>query len=657
MIKFAWILITLMAATLANAQKYLVRLNNKGNTPFTLSNPAAYLSSKALERRSRYTIAIDSTDLPVTPSYIDSIRSVSGVTVLNVSKWLNQVSIQVTNPEALEKINRFPFVQTASRIASHIEKNEKIMEGASILSHPSKKFKLKTNQRKVAHTSDNVLDYGNSFSQVHIHNGEFLHNIGLRGQHMIVGILDAGFRNFTSLKAFDSVIANGQILGTWDFVANNETVTDDDAHGMQVFSVIAANIPGTFIGTASKAGYYLFRSENVASEYPIEEHDWVCAAERVDSLGGDIITSSLGYTKFQDAQFNHTYAQMDGNTTMAAIGADLAAKKGILVGNAVGNDGNSSWKFLSTPADGDSVLAVGSVNSNGQPSATSSFGPSADGQVKPDVASMGVNTTIQLTNNKIGTSSGTSFACPNLMGLATCLWQGFPEKNNMAIINALRQSASMSSNPDNKIGYGIPDVKIAVSLLLKQTALVQTSLMNCKALIQWTSKDMNAMKYVVERKRANDTGFIKLTEIKGSGNVFSTHSYQWTDDLKNTEAGQVQYRIQQVLDTSDITFSALYLDTLAVIIVPSCALTDKFTVMPNPNRGEFVLQAAFEESVNNLQLIIFNAAGQRVFSQKQSKPTGIINYNLAITHLASGKYYLKIYNDNTLLATKEFIRL
>lgn len=461
---------------LCNAQfsRYIIQFKDKATSPFSLSTPAQYLSQRAIDRRTRYDIAVDSTDLPVTPRYIDSIRLAGSVTVLNVSKWLNQISIQTTDAAALTKINGFSFVKTVAPIAARLAvgsgKNEK---EANIF-----RVANTANINNTTNITADFFNYGQSFGQVHIHNGEFLHNIGLRGQNMVIGILDAGFRNYTTLKAFDSVNSNGQVLGTYDFVARETSVVEDDAHGMQCFSIIAANIPNQFVGTAPKANFYLFRSEDASSEYPIEEHNWVCAAERVDSSGGDLISSSLGYSDgMSNPAFNHSYAEMNGNTTMAARGADLAARKGILVGNSAGNDGGGSFHFISTPADGDSVMAVGAVTVEGVAAGFSSYGPSSDGQVKPDVTSVGVNTVLQTTANTIGASNGTSFSCPNMVGLATCLWQGFQEFNNMKILNALRRSGHKFSAPDDRVGYGIPDMKKAVMLLLKDfsTATVTTS--------------------------------------------------------------------------------------------------------------------------------------------------------------------------------------
>jgi subtilisin family serine protease len=367
------------------------------------------------------------------------VRLAGTVTILNISKWLNSVTIQTTDAAALAKINGFSFVQTSSPIAARMASDRNKFEQEQIQ-------KPSVSHKETGIASD-FFDYGSSFAQIHIHNGEFLHNIGLRGEGMQIGMLDAGFQNYLTVRAFDSARANGQFLGTWDFVAKETSVNEDNPHGMQCLSTIAANIPGQFVGTAPKASFYLFRSEDASSEYPIEEHNWVCAAERVDSAGGDMISSSLGYNSFDAplATQSHTYADMDGNTTMAAIGADLAAKKGILVMNSAGNEGGNSWGKIITPADGDSVMAVGAVNASGIPAGFTSRGPSSDGQVKPDVASVGVATVVQLQNNTIGTNNGTSFSAPNMAGLTACLWQGFQEFTNIKIINALQRAGSRAT--------------------------------------------------------------------------------------------------------------------------------------------------------------------------------------------------------------------
>ena len=352
----------LISESQAQFTRYLVKLKNKGGTPFTIANPIAYLTQRSIDRRTRYGITIDSTDLPVTPSYVTQIRNVPNVTVLNVSKWLNSISILTTDANAITTISGFSFVQSVGGIAARTNENgranrDKFEIEESITSVPS--------TERPGQIEADYYNYGtSSYNEIHLHNAEFLHNIGLRGQGLRVALLDAGFTGYSNLRSFDSMNLNSQLLGTWDFVSRHADV-NDHSHGMQCLSIIAANIPGQFIGKAPKANFYLYRTEDAPTEYPIEEHNWSCGAERADSNGTDVISTSLGYTTFDNATFNYTYNDMNGNTTMCAIAADLAAKKGMIVFAANGNDGNGAWHFLSTPADGDSVVAVGAVNAAG----------------------------------------------------------------------------------------------------------------------------------------------------------------------------------------------------------------------------------------------------------------------------------------------------
>lgn len=642
-----------LAHTQANKTRYIVRFRDKGSNPFSLAAPINYLSQRALDRRNRYNLPIDSTDLPVTPRYLDSVRLAGAVNIINASKWLNSVSIQATDAAALAKISTFPFVVSVAPIAARTGGGRTPDE---LITDPTGLRGLSP-QRGL--NTEDFFSYGSSFNQLHIHNGEFLHNIGLRGQNMIIGILDAGFNNYLTVRAFDSARANGQILGTWDFVAGNASVNEDDAHGMECFSIIASNIPGQLVGSAPKASFYLFRSENSASEYPIEEHNWVCAAERVDSSGGDLISSSLGYgDQMSDPIFDHTYSQMDGNTTMAAIGADLAAKKGILVVNAAGNEGTNTWHYILTPADGDSVMAVGATDINGNVASFSSYGPSADGQIKPDVSSVGVNTFLQTPGNTISAGNGTSFATPNMCGLTACLWQGFPELSNMRIVNALRLAGNRATAPDNRTGYGIPDVKKAVLRLLKEFATSSVSASDCKATLTWTSKDMSAMKYEIERKLPGDTGFIKLATQTGSGSIFSTHSnYQYTDNLNGLAAGLIQYRIREVIDTSVGTFTADYIDTAVLNLASGCIAQNGVTLIPNPARDHVTVKVVTATASSNLIIRIINAAGEEVALSHRPKPAGTSMFDLSIGYLAAGKYFISVYDGGQLIATQELLKL
>lgn len=641
----------------AQAQtRHLVQFKNKDNNNFSLANPSAFLSARSIARRTRYGIGLDSTDLPVTERYLDSIRAVPNVTILNVSKWLNQVSILTSDAAALSKINSFPFVvattPTAARISESVSKKFADIQNAA-----------NNVAARMGQAAADYFNYGQSYAQVHLHNGEFLHNLGLRGQGMIIGMLDAGFNNYLGVTAFDSARANGQILGTYDYVSNNTNVNDDASHGMQCFSTIAANIPGQFVGTAPKANFYLFRTEDAATEYPIEEHNWVCGAERLDSAGTDVLSSSLGYYDFQGAfnnsTYNHTYAQMDGNTTMSAIGADLAAKKGLVVFNSAGNSGNSgSYRFIFTPADADSILAVGAVNSSGAVASFSSYGPSSDGQIKPDVASVGAGTIVQFPNNAIGGNNGTSFACPNLAGLVTCLWQGFPEMNNMKIVNAIRLAGHKANTPDDRVGYGIPDVKKAIVQLIKDFATTTVTSSNCKATISWTSKDMSAMKYEIDRKLPGETSFKKIAEQLGTGVVFGTRSYSFADSLINVPAGAISYRIRQLVDTAAATIAVDTLQTVSV--TPNCILTvqkNHFLLLPNPARQQVTIRHNSDEAMNELEIVVRNAAGSFVLQKKVNKGPGLEDIDLSVMQLSSGTYYVSLYHKGTLLGTKELIKL
>lgn len=671
MIKYLLLVLVILSALQtieAQHTRFIVNFKNKAGTPFSLNNASAYLSQRSIERRTRYNISLDSTDLPVTPRYIDSLRSAGTVTILNVSKWLNQVSIQTTDAAAINKINSLPFVQSIAPIAARIN-NTNESEIKNKLKEDVYEFGQRSSiasTNRIYNIAADFYNYGLSYPQVRIHNGEFLHNIGLRGQNMIIGMLDAGYFNYTSLRAFDSVRLNGQILDTYDFVARERSVVEDNAHGMMVLSIIAANIPGEFVGTAPKANFYLYRSEDAATEYPIEEHNWVCAAERVDSAGGDVINSSLGYATFDDPGFNYTYSQLNGNIAISTIGADLAAKKGILVMNSAGNSGAGSWKFIGAPADGDSVIAVGAVNSSGIVGSFSSYGPSSDGQIKPDIASVGVGTVIQLTNNTIGSGNGTSFASPNMAGLATCLWQGFREFNNMKIANALRQAGSTASAPNDRIGYGIPDMKKAVMNLLKDYSTATATVSACRSTINWSSKDMSAMKYEIERRAPGQSSYTKIAERFGTGSIFSNQSYQYSDTLVNVQSGTITYRIRQVIDTSATGFTADYIDTVSVSLASSCITTgiDPVTgngaevlLIPNPANDQVSLKVSTTNPISNLQIRITDAAGRTVRIIKESKPSGTTIFPINISNLPRGKYFVVLYNNQNLLGTMELLKL
>ena len=660
-----------LIASESNAQftRYVVKLKNKGGTPFTFANPNAYLSQRAIDRRTRYGIAIDSTDLPCTPAYITQIRNVPNVTVLNVSKWLNAVSIQTSDANAITTINAFPFVVSTTGVAAKIGPPE-----------PDGKFGMESIEGPVPPQTQRLtgtMDFFNygatSFNEIHLHNGEFLHNIGLRGQGMQIAVMDGGFFNYSNVNyhAFDSARINGQFLDTWDFVNREVSVVEDDSHGMSCLSTIAANIPGTFVGKAPKASFRLYRTEDVFSEHKIEEFNWACGAERSDSTGADVISTSLGYyIQMDPPSVDHPNSDMDGNTTMAAIAGDLAAKKGLLVFASIGNDGGNpvATHFLSTPSDGDSVLAIGAVNVAGTVANFSSYGPSADGQVKPDLSSVGVSALVQTSAGGIGVSNGTSFACPNMAGMGSCLWQGFPEYSNMKIRDALWRSSNMYATPNNRIGYGIPNVKTAFTILLMNFATASVTSNNCDVTVNWASKDVNAMKYEIERDLG--AGFIKVGERQGTGgDVLSNKNYTFNETLLSANPGIVKYRIRQIIDTATATFAAVYTDTVSFTLATACPIVPppppvdpnktKVTVIPNPARDNTPVTVKVETptAIVNMSIQLVDMKGRVVMRIHQPKPAGPAVFDLPVGRIAAGKYVIAIYDGSKKVTSSEFLKL
>jgi hypothetical protein len=454
----------------AQFSKYIIRFKDKAGTPYTLGNPSQYLSARSIQRRLRQNIPVDSTDLPITPRYLDSIKLAGNVIIINKSKWLNEVCIQTTDAAALAKINSFPFVISSNPVMRMQAGNKEIAKTRDKFNEEISETASGTG---FTQTAADYFNYGSSFAQIHIHEGEFLHNKGFRGEGMLMAMFDAGYRNYLTITAFDSVRNNNQVVETYDFVQNETSVNEDDAHGMYCFSIIAANWPGKLVGSCPKANFYLYRTEDVFSEYPIEEQNWAAAAERADSIGIDVFTTSLGYTTFDNPVFNHTYADLNGKITLIARANAMAAKKGIISVVAAGNDGTSPWHYISTPADADSIVTVGAVNTSGAVAPFSSYGPASDGRVKPTVASVGLGTAIAGLNNLPTFGNGTSFATPNLAGLITCLWQAFPGFTNMQIIEAVKRSSSIYTTPNDRIGYGIPNFHKAYDDLFQQRILQQ----------------------------------------------------------------------------------------------------------------------------------------------------------------------------------------
>jgi serine protease AprX len=459
-----------------NSAKFFVSFIDKGNTDAINTRNLSFLSEAALKRRALQNIPIEWSDYPVNQAYINQLHD-EGFIVLNRSRWFNAVSVYCSDSAEIEKLKKLSFVadvKPVSKVLSSGLKEQKQLD------HFKNTARLKS---QISHVKSNLLlesHYGVSryqTEQIDLHN---LHAMGLKGQGISIAVLDAGFYNCDRISLFDSLRVNGQILGTRDFVQGNDSVYEDNSHGMSVLSCMAAHSPNQFIGTAPKANYWLLRTEDAGSEYIIEEDNWVAAAEFADSAGVWIINSSLGYTVFDDPMTSHSYSDMDGNTTRISKGADIAATKGILVVNSAGNSGNNSWQYIGAPADADSVLSIGAVDSLGNYAEFSSRGPSSDGRIKPNVSAMGQATWIVTSSGAIGKANGTSFSSPIIAGAAACLWQAFPDAGNMEIYKAIEQSSHQYDAPDYKLGYGIPNFTKAFGILKKarNTNAGQDSLIN-----------------------------------------------------------------------------------------------------------------------------------------------------------------------------------
>jgi len=551
----------------AQFNRYIIKFKDKSLTPYSLTSPQIFLSDRAIIRRTNYGLLFDSTDLPITPAYIDSVRLSGNVTILNLSKWLNQISISTADPDALNKINNFPFVVQTIAIAPRLSS-----------SLTSNKFTNRYNNAQLNYTNriNNITDYyqyGESNNQVKIHQNDFLHNHGFRGKGMQLALIDDGFYHFNTLPTFDSIRLLNKILDTWDFVDNEPSVSEDDAHGMECLSTIAANMPGVFVGTAPETSFYLFRSEDANSEYPIEEHNLSSAAERADSAGADICSISLGYTTFDNPIFDHTYSELNGHTTMSAQSVNLAAKKGLLMIIAAGNEGNSSWHFISTPADADSGFAVGAVDTLGNVANFSSYGPTSDGRIAPSVTSVGWNAVIANTFDGSPTfGNGTSFACPNMAGVATCLWQAFPEATNMDIMRTLKASASKSNSPNNRIGFGIPNAKKAFVILQKKYFTAQSSIDQCNAVFNFSVKVDNTMSLEIERKLSTDNNYVSITSLTNN-HPFGYSNFSFSDNLSSIENMNIWYRFKMIINTD----STYFLDSVLLFKGKCCNANFKIT--------------------------------------------------------------------------------
>jgi serine protease AprX len=442
--------------TIAQTEDAWVYLKDKPNSATFLQNPLQMLSQRSLDRRTIQNISLDLKDVPIDVTYYNQLKNNVNITILGKSKWLNAVHIQGVESAIKALLNTYSFIESIEFADRSLNPNAKNIGKKIIAVH----------QNKFSETSTD-FNYGNAENQIKMLRGDFLHQQNFTGKGMQIAIIDAGFPNVNSLDAFQRIRDNNQILGGYNFADRNTEFYTRNNHGTHVLSTIAGYLENQFTGTAPDAKFYLFISEIAETETVLEETLWVEAAERADSLGVNVINTSLGYTTFDNPNYSHTYADMDGKTTFISRGAEIGSSRGMILVNAAGNEGNDAWKYIGAPADADAVFSIGAVNSAGNIASFSSFGPTSDQRIKPDVLAQGVSSAIiNYSSGNVSTSNGTSFSSPIMAGVVACFWQSFPNKTNLEIMDLIRKSADRFNNPTNQYGYGIPDFEAAYHQVL-----------------------------------------------------------------------------------------------------------------------------------------------------------------------------------------------
>lgn len=430
-------------ADISRVNRYFVYFSDKSgdNYPYSISNPSEFLSQRAIDRRSRQNIAVNEADLPVDPGYVQGLKDV-GLEVYFTSRWLNGALVNA-DTTLLDDVSLLSYVDSIAWIAD----TTRLSAEKTPIDTPTS-------------FSDPASVNGDSDIQLGMLGALFMHAEDIKGQGMLVAVLDNGFTGVDKYTPFQHLWENNQIIATRDFVQNSDNVYQFGSHGTSVFSTIGAKYESGddhFTGIAYEAQFILCVTEDNQAENTVEEYNWLLGAEFADSLGADVINGSLGYRLFDIPSHNYDFEDMDGETTIVSKAAKWASDRGMIVAVSAGNEGNKSWKRITPPADAKDVLTVGSVNPDFSYSSFSSVGHTADGRIKPDVSAFGSATAVVRGNGTIQRGSGTSFASPLIAGFAACIWQLNPERTANEIMTSIRNSSHKADNPDSLFGYGVPN--------------------------------------------------------------------------------------------------------------------------------------------------------------------------------------------------------
>ncbi len=435
---------------------YFVGFSDKAGTPYSTDRPEEFLSDRSLIRRNKHGTVVTETDLPVSPEY-QAAALETGAQLWLTSKWMNGVVMVAAGPQ-VTMLRELPFVDTVYYVAPVQYERKGNRPTLPDFERPAPSL----DPVPVSKTF-----YGFGWDNLQRMHGDTLHRIGYRGKGVLVAVFDGGFP-YVNYKDFLGYPDADAIPAGFDLVEQDSTVLDGSTHGATVLSTMAAQHPFFFIGMAPDARYVLFKTENGQGEHRMEEINYAIALEIADSIGVDLVNSSLGYTTFNEKEMNYTLDDLDGKTSPASIAVDRAFERGILIVTSAGNSGGDSWRKIGIPADADKAFSIGAMNAEDDTRAYfSSFGPTADGRIKPDVSAPGVMIAAVSANGKgIAGSNGTSLSSPLVTGLMACLMQAVPDATNQELVDAVRQTASQSASPDNELGYGLPDFAAAYRRLM-----------------------------------------------------------------------------------------------------------------------------------------------------------------------------------------------
>ncbi len=602
------------------------------NTAHYSANPASVVRVKSLKRRAKVLTPdelISEMDLPVNSEYIEKVVSL-GFELKQKSKWFNGVSGYLTKSE-IGLISQLSTVKSLD-VVHKFKKDYSIEEDAGNQPQGSSLYKQ---------NGINSFDYGQSFTQLNQINVPAVHDMGFTGQGITICSMDAGFDNLAH-----EVFSSMNIIAMWDFVDGDPDVSQLGSHGTSTLSTIGGFKEGRLIGPAFDSDFILARTEDILSETPVEEDNWIAALEWADSIGVDVTTTSLSYLEFDPPFQSYTWEDMDGNTALITIAADLAVKLGIVVVNSASNSGfNPNHNTLGAPADGDSVITVGAVGSDGERSGFSSVGPTVDGRIKPDLMAMGSGVYVARSSSptSYGTSGGTSFSCPILAGAAALVLSVDPTLTPMELLDLLRQTASRSSNPDNLMGWGIINTLDAIELIPVPVELTLFSgrYINGSVQLEWTTAtETNNFGFEVQ-KRYDNTSYEKIGFVPGNGTTTNGMQYSFEDN--DLFAGRIFYRLKQLDFNGEFEYSS-------EILVEVLNLTNYqlFQNYPNPfNPNTSIKYSVPVQSKIKIKITLYDIIGNEVSTLFDGiQQSGVHEINLTADNLPSGVYFISMTAEN-----------